>query len=406
MGKFVINGGTPLFGRVRVSGSKNSALPLIFASLTVRGISRIYGIPDIGDVRVALDIIRAYGASVSREGDLTVIDATKVKYAAPPREAVRLLRASTYLMGASLVRFGHGEISEVGGCNFSSRPIDMHLDAIRAFGGVISDTRLSLASPHPAHITFNKRSVGATVNALILASGIERESIIEGAAVEPHIMDLVDFLRSGGARIEERDGTFRVWGARIKHAEVTVRGDMIEAGTYIAAAAVCGGMVTVSGVDQTELSPVTDLLSASGVECRKNALGITVYGAPVRKISVIAEPYPGFPTDLQPIMATVLAHAGGSITDTVWRDRLGYLSELRKFGVASRHSDSGAEIFPSELRCAMALAPDLRGGMALVIAALGAEGESTIDSAETVLRGYDDPVGKLSLLGAEIKYVK
>ncbi len=406
MGKFVINGGAPLFGRVRVSGSKNSALPLIFASLTVRGISKIYGLPDIGDVRVALDVIRAYGAKVSRAGDCTLIDATELNYVTPPAEQLCLLRASTYLMGAGLVRFGRGEISEVGGCNFSSRPIDMHLDAIRAFGGDISACTLSLHTPRPAHIRFNKRSVGATVNALIIASGIPGESVIEGAAVEPHIMDLVEFLRSGGAHIRRDGHTFSVEGTELKGAEVTVRGDMIEAGTYIAAAVVCGGRITVSGVDREELSPMLTLLSEGGVECSVGPLGITVSGAPTRAINIVAEPYPGFPTDLQPIMATVLSRAGGHITDTVWQDRLGYLSELRKFGIASRPSGAGAEIFPSELHSAVAAAPDLRGGMALILAALGADGVSIIESGRTVLRGYENPMGKLTALGAEIKYAE
>lgn len=404
MGKFVINGGAPLFGRVKVSGSKNSALPIIFASLAVRGVSKIRGLPDIGDVRVALDVIRAFGAKVSRCRDLTELDTRTLTYTRPPKELLCLLRASTYLMGSGLVRFGRGSICEVGGCNFSARPIDMHLDAIRQFGGVIDGCTLTLDSPHGGHIRFMKRSVGATVNALIMASSIKGESLIEGAAVEPHIMDLVAFLRSAGALIEQSGNSFKVFGTDLSSGEVTVRGDMIEAGTYIAASLISGGRVSVSGVDPSELEPFLSVLSEGGAECSLRPDGITVSGALTRPVSITTAPYPGFPTDLQPIAAPLLARSGGRITDTVWRDRLGYLDELKSFGIASRRIDDGAEIFSSEITPAVAIAPDLRGGMALLLAALSADGFSVIDSAETVLRGYEDPIKKLSSLGAEIEY--
>ena len=404
MGKFVINGGIPLFGRVNVSGSKNSALPLIFASLTVRGVSRIHGLPDIGDVRIALEIIRAYGAKITQCGEITEIDTRELKYTDPPAKQLCLLRASTYLMGAGLVRFGKGRICEVGGCNFSARPIDMHLDAVRAFGGVVSGCDLSLNDPHGAHIRFMKRSVGATVNALIMAASIEGESVIDGAAVEPHIMDLVAYLRSAGAVIEQTGASFIVRGAELHGAEVAVRGDMIEAGTYIAASLISGGRVKVCGVDITELEPFLSVLAESGAECSVHTDGITVTGALDRPVSIITAPYPGFPTDLQPIIAPLLARSGGKITDTVWRDRLGYLDELGKFGIASRRLGDGAEVFASEIHSATASSPDLRGGMALVLAALSSDGVSVIDSAETVLRGYEKPVEKLRVLGAEIKY--
>ncbi len=406
MGKFIINGGVPLYGKVRVSGSKNSALPILFATLAVRGVSHIRSLPDIGDVRVALDILRSFGARIHQEGDVTEIDTRILNYASPPAEKLACLRASTYLIGAGLVRFGRVELPEIGGCNFSARPIDMHLDTVRAFGGSVDSSALELPSPHGAKICFLKRSVGATVNALILASGIPDESVIEGAACEPHIMNLVAFLRSAGAQIEYECGTFRVQGCELGGAEVTVGGDMIEAGTYLAAALVTGGRVKVSGIDPLELSSFTSLLCECGAECRTEPDGIIASGRLTRPSQVVTGAYPDFPTDLQPIIAPVLAHSGGKITDTVWCDRFGYLDELRRLGVSSRRLGNTAEIFPSEYKCATATAPDLRGGMALILAALGADGVSVIDSAHTVLRGYEAPEVKLRALGAEIEYVK
>lgn len=406
MGKFIINGGVPLYGRVRVSGSKNSALPILFATLAVHGVSRIRSLPNIGDVRIALEVLAAFGARITRVGEVTEIDTRTLDYVSPPAEKLACLRASTYLIGAGLIRFGRVELPEIGGCNFSARPIDMHLDTVRAFGGSVDGTSLELPSPHGAGICFLKRSVGATVNALILASGIPDESVIEGAACEPHIMNLVAFLRSAGARIEYECGTFRVRGCKLGDAEVTVGGDMIEAGTYLAAALVTGGRVKVSGVDTLELSSFIRLISESGAECRTEPDGITVSGRLARPCHVVTGAYPDFPTDLQPIIAPALAHSGGKITDTVWCDRFGYLDELRRLGVSSRRLGNTAEIFPSEYKCATATAPDLRGGMALLLAALGADGVSVIDSAHTVLRGYEEPEVKLRALGAEIEYVQ
>ncbi len=404
MGRFIVNGGAPLFGRVRVSGSKNAALPILFASIITRGVSVIEDLPDIGDVRVAIDIIERLGATVVREGTLTRVNTESLTYTKIPDTLLSRLRASTYLLGAMLVRFGRAEIGCFGGCNFAPRPIDMHLDAIRSHGASIGGSgEISSERLYPSEITFAKRSVGATVNALILASGIPGESVIRGCATEPHILNLIEYLRSCGADIALSGDTATVRGTNLRGGSVSVGGDMIEAGTMLTASLLTGGAVRVVGVSDTELLSFTQLLTASGV-IRQGGEGIMLTGMPEAKIRVVTLPYPGFPTDLQPIISPLLSHRGGWISDTVWRDRLGYLEGLSRFGVRSRAVDGVAEIFPSELVAAEAEAADLRGGMALIIAALAAEGVSVIRNGELVLRGYERLVDKLCLLGAEIDY--
>ena len=399
--KLVINGGVPLFGRVRVSGSKNAALPIIFSSLALRSISRIKGLADIGDVRVALDLIGCYGAKVKREGRDTLIDTTTLKYVSPPPELTSMLRASTYLMGASLIRFGRAELVNHGGCNFSARPIDMHLDALASHGAVIAGDVISGGRLVPSVVRFKKRSVGATVNALISAAGIEGESVIEGCALEPHIFVLVDYLRSAGASISFVGDRATVRGGELSGAEVSIPGDMIEAGSYVAASIASGGRVQVQGFDRSELSSFIEALGASGVSF-EDGEDVVAYGKPARRFSVCAAPYPGFPTDLQPVVAPLMSFAGGCLKDEVWRERFGYLDGLGAFGLRSRALGDMREVFPSELHPARAYAPDLRGGFAMLLAALMADGESEIYNADVILRGYENITEKLSGLGAEI----
>ncbi len=404
MGKFTIRGGTPLFGRVRVSGSKNAALPVIFSSLTTRGVSRIENVPDILDVRVAIDIIKGFGAECRLEGTALTIDTTSLEYARPRDDKISTIRASTYLLGATAARFGVGEIRSYGGCNFAARPIDMHLDALRAFGAEIDGAQITLERLAPCRLHFNKCSVGATVNALILAASAEGESEIHGIATEPHILDLVTYLTSAGAKIEITDNVARVKGCSLGGGNVRIRGDMIEAGTYLTASLLTGGAVAVSGIDGSELGAFIEPLRAAGVCLESDGVGIIMRGAPRGKISVTTAPYPGFPTDLGPILAPLLSLSGGSIREAVWQGRFGYLSPLSEFGIYSRVVEDTAEIFPSEPHPADAVATDLRGGAALLLAALAADGKSTVYRGEYVLRGYERIAEKLSLLGAEIVY--
>ncbi len=404
MGKFIIEGNRPLRGTVTVSGSKNAALPVIFAAVSARGVSYIHSLPDIGDVRLALELIRRMGAVIERDGELTVIDTTEMRYVTPDGELTSGLRASTYLIGACLARFGVMQLGRFGGCNFSHRPIDLHLHAA-ALLGASSDGEV-LTAPHleGADVTFSVPSVGATVNFLIMAASARGVSHLTGGASEPHILPLIDFLTSAGATIEREGGNYTVIGAELSGGVAYISGDAIEAGTLLAASLLTGGEVRVMGASADELSPLLSLLSGVGVSVDTD-LGVMVHGTPSLPLEVIAEPYPGFQTDLQPICAPLMAaFAGGGIEDRVWQGRYGYLRELCRHGVYYRISDRGADIYPSVLSSAHSAAIDLRGGAACVLSALASEGTSVIHSAETVLRGYERLVAKLTALGAVISY--
>lgn len=405
MGKFIVRGGTPLVGTVRVSGSKNAALPIIFASIITRGVSRFYNLPDITDVCDALDIIRTLGAKIHTEGGVTVIDTREVAYATVSRERVAGMRASTYLIGSCLAGFGTAELMPFGGCAFAHRPIDMHLDAAVSFGANIDGTHLSAKHLHATDIHFRQPSVGATVNALIMASSISGVSHIVGAAREPHILALVSYLRSAGASIKVEGDTYTVTGGELHGGIAVIPGDMIEAGTFLAASLVTGGAVRVSGFDARELSAFTSPLLARGVIEDVTDGGILLCGTPRREISVTTGPYPAFATDLQPILSTVLAtSSGGEIVDAVWPSRFGYLGELARLGLSYSREGNRARIYKSDVHPAKVTATDLRGGAAAVILSLLAAGESEICSGELVLRGYDAFVEKLKSLGANIRY--
>ena len=403
MSRFIVRGRNTLRGTVTVGGSKNAALPVIFAALSLCGTSRIVGLPNIGDVDVALKLIKEQGATVTREGNTTVISTDSLTYGKPSPNLVSSLRASTYLIGACLARFGRVDVGDYGGCSFCARPIDYHLALAREMGASLVGDTLTLSRPTPIRHKFPKPSVGATVNFLILAASMEGESRLENAAREPHIDTLIAFLRSAGAKIERDGSTLTVTGGALGGGCVTIPGDPIEAATFISASLVTGGSVRVLGASGGELSALLDTLKRAGAEVSTN-LGITVTAQHLSPISVIAGAYPGFPTDMQPLVAPVFAaHSGGHIFDTVWQGRYGYLSQLARLGVKYCISDRGAQIYPSALTPGCADAVDLRGGAACIITALAADGYSVINSAGTVLRGYSDLTRKLLLLGADIE---
>ncbi len=399
-----VKGGIPLFGEVDVSGSKNAALPIIFASLVTRGVSKIEGIPKIGDTAVALSLIRSYGAEVSERDGATYINTENLKYCETDPRLTGAIRASTYLLGATLSRFGECRISDSGGCRFSDRPIDMHIQACKAFGGAERDGVIKTEKLSPTKIKFSKISVGATINALILAASTEGESVIECFAREPHVLALCDYLRSAGAKIKFSEQEIRIRGGRLGGGSVRIIGDMIEAGTYLAAGIVTGGEVTVKGVSSNQLEAFLKALELQGASLSVNKDSITAKrGKTSSFVKLIAEAYPGFPTDLQPIIAPILAQgAGGIIEDRVWTSRYGYLKSLTPFGIKYSLDARCAEIYPSSLRSGSTSSTDLRGGMAALLCALAAEGESRVDTAEYILRGYEAPAEKLRSLGATV----
>lgn len=403
MSRFIIKGGKALHGSIRVSGSKNAALPIIFSTLATDGVSRLYNLPDISDVRDALSIVEEYGAKITFQGGSTIIDSRSVGYITPSVERVRRIRASTYLIGACLSRFGRAELMPFGGCAFSVRPIDIHLDAARKLGAVIDGNTIIAEDLAGAEINLRLPSVGATVNALIMAAGAKGRTTIRGAAREPHVLSLISYLKSAGAGIRRQGDVITVEGGKLHGGTAVIPGDMIEAGSFLAASILTDGRVSVSGFEISELSAFTSPLVRAGVIEDLTDGAISLIGRARREISVATAAYPGFATDLHPILATVLAvSSGGTIKEQVWPSRFGYLDELAKLGLSYRREGNVARIFPSLTIPGRARATDLRGGMAAVLLGLCADGESIIDSGELVLRGYDSLTEKLSSLGAEI----
>ena len=407
MKKIVVNGGKKLEGDVVISGSKNAALPIIFACILTNGVSEIENLPDIGDVRVALDMLGSLGASVERRGSVTLIDTRQLRYVRPDPKLVSKIRASTYLLGSCLSRFGRCHIMPFGGCNFSLRPIDMHINACVALGGRKVDDTIIADRLSGGVIDFRQTSVGATVNAILLSAGAEGETLIRGCAVEPHIDSLIEFLRSCGADIVRQGRELRVQGRPLHGGRIRVIGDMIEAGSYLAVGALCGGSIRIVNTPTDDIAEINRCFEKIGARVRiSNDSAFIDRITDYKYLSVTASPYPGFPTDLQPILAPLMAAGlGGMITDDVWPTRFGYLESLEPFKIKYDLDKNTARIYPSKIVSGISSATDLRGGMACLISALFAEGESEIYSAEVILRGYENLQEKLCNIGAEIKII-
>ena len=408
MYKIIVNGGCDLQGDIRVSGSKNAALPIIFACILTNGVSEIKNLPDVGDVRVALKLITSLGAKVKKNGDTTYINTTDLAYQDLDPDLVSKIRASTYLLGACLSRFGISKVMSFGGCSFSSRPIDMHIDACLSFGASFTDNILRTDFLVGTEISFRKASVGATVNAILLASTADGDSIIRGCAVEPHIDALIGFLTSCGAHIVRQGRDIFISGRSLHGGKITIIGDMIEAGSYITLGLICGNGVKILDSPIDDMLAITETFVNIGAEIYREGDCICVDRLRAgKRISVSATPYPGFPTDLQPIIAPLMAYAqGGVITDEVWPSRFGYLKSLENLGVKSNVCGNTAEIFKSNIVKGVAIAPDLRGGMACLLSALTAYGQSEIFHAEIILRGYEKLEEKLCAIGASINIIE
>lgn len=400
--KLLVNGGHSLSGAVKVGGSKNAALPILFSTLLVNGTTEIENLPDIGDVKVALKLLEDLGAVIFRTESSVFINTEKARYSPPDPALVSKIRASTYLIGACLSRFGVCDLLQFGGCNFSDRPIDLHLFAAETLGAKVGRGRVSAKRLCGGDIAFPKISVGATVNALIMAQAADGVTTVQGYAKEPHVLAFIDFLRSCGADIEVMGNRLVIRKSALRGGKFRIIGDMIEAGTYLSLALATGGDVRITGVDPKELTSVLNVLDGVNASFDLSCNCIRVKGRVDKPLSVRCGPFPDFPTDLQPVFAPLMASCGGKIVDTVWCERFGYLSALALFGVRSIRIKSGAIVYPSELVSARVTAPDLRGGAACLIAALSAHGESEISSANVIMRGYGELTAKLRALGADI----
>ncbi len=406
MKKIIVRGARSLCGKINVQGSKNAALPIIFATISSGAKYTLKNVPDITDVLVAIEILTHLGASVTRCGSELFIDTTNLSYKAPPQSLVGRIRASTYLIGACLARFGRCDILDFGGCNFCKRPIDLHIDAARTLGAELCGGTLIASRLVGSKIYLKKASVGATINATVMASCASGTTEIYGYAREPHVRALIDFMRACGALIDDSEECLKISARPLCDGCFTVIPDMIEAGTYLMMSVIDGGRVRVGCEVAPSLLSLITVLADSGIRVFADERDIYIDGTPDRYFRVKTAPYPGYPTDLQPQISPLMAaFCGGEIEEGVFEDRFSYLSELSKFGIKYSISKNLATVYPSEIRCASVSAPDLRGGAACLIAALMAKGQSEILAADNILRGYSNLKENLTALGADIDIV-
>ena len=415
--KYIVQGGTKLSGSVTISGAKNAAVAILPATLLVSGPCRIENVPDISDVRLLLEILRDMGAEIHRYGRNTLeIDCSRARNATAPIELVRRIRASYYLIGAELGRFGHAHVAMPGGCNFGVRPIDQHIKGFKALGadvdidcGVVHAKAEKLTG---AHVYFDVVTVGATINLMMASCMAEGDTILENAAKEPHIVDVANFLNSMGANIKGA-GTdvIRIKGVKRLHGcTYSIIPDQIEAGTFMMAAAATHGDVVIQDIIPKHMESISAKLIEMGcrIEEGDDSLRVIAEGCTLRSTNVKTLPYPGFPTDMQPQISVVLALAEGSsmVTESIFENRFKYVDELGRMGAKIKVEGNTAYIEGVKSFCGVQLnAPDLRAGAALVIAALAADGISEIDDIEYIQRGYEDFEGKITNLGGIIKRV-
>lgn len=418
MENLIISGGIRLEGKTRLQGSKNSSLPILAACAAVNGISVIHNCPRITDVDIAVAILERLGCRVSREGGTVTVDSGDINCSAIPEELMSEMRSSIIFLGALLARFGRGSATLPGGCEIGLRPIDMHIAAFRSMGVVIEESGGSMecTAPNglaPCRISLSFPSVGATENIMLASLAAKGETVITNAAREPEIKDLADFLNECGAKIiGAGQSVIRIYGGRrLTGAEHRVIPDRIVASTYMACAAVTGGRAVVTEVEREHLAPVIPVFEGCGckIDFANGEMSVTAPKRAERIKYLRTMPYPGFPTDSQALVTAVAATARGTsvISERVFENRFRHVPELIKMGADIRVEDSCVAVVEGvpSLHGAKVTASDLRGGSALIAAALGARGESVIDGVRHVLRGCEDVCGNLSRLGADIKVI-
>lgn len=412
--KIVIQGRKALSGDVNISGAKNAAVAVVPAALLIEGKCKIENLPDIKDTRVLEDTLTQLGAEVNFEDRNTIlIDSTNVKSYSASYDMIKSMRASYYLLGALLGRFGRAEVALPGGCDFGYRPMDQHIKGFEAMGAevVIEHGMVKMKAEKlvGSQIYLDVVSVGATINLMLAAVKAEGTTIIENAAKEPHIVDVANFLNAAGANIKGA-GTdvIKIKGVTsLKSGHVhSIIPDMVEAGTFMIAAAATGGDVTVRNIIPKHMESLTAKLIEMNVKVIEGEDWIRVIGGgKLNKANIKTLPYPGFPTDLHPPATVLLCLANGSstISEGIWPLRFQYVDELKRMGAKIRVDGSVAVIEgPCRLTGAQVNAIDLRAGAAVVIAGLMAEGKTEVENIKYIDRGYEDFVGKLQRLGADI----
>lgn len=417
MEQYIIKGGNPLVGEVEIGGSKNAALPILAASLMTEETVYIDNMPDVFDTNVLLKAMQGIGVMVNRTGRHSVtINAGNLNGLTISDENIKRIRAAYYPVGALLGKYREAKVPLPGGCEIGCRAIDQHIKGFRALGAEVSIEHGYIQTKAErligAHIYMDCVSVGATINIMMAAALAEGTTIIENAAKEPHVVDLANFLNSMGAKIKGA-GTdvVRITGVKKLHGtEYTIIPDQIEAGTFMFAAAVTKGDVTVKNVIPKHLESISAKLMEIGCQISESDDCMRVVATKrLKSTHVKTLPYPGFPTDMQPQIAVALAFAQGIsiVTESIFENRFKYVDELTRMGANIKVEGNTAIIDGvGRYTGASISAPDLRAGAALVIAALAADGFTTVDDIKYIERGYEDFHVKLHNLGAQIELVQ
>lgn len=416
MDQYILKGGKPLCGEVTIGGAKNAALGILAAAVMADEPVTVENLPNIRDINIMVQAIRDIGTIVDRVDEHTVrINGSTIRNRVVDSESIRKIRASYYLLGALLGKFSEGQVAFPGGCNIGSRPIDQHIKGFEAMGADV-DIRFGMIGVKAeqlrgSHIYFDVSSVGATINIMLAASLADGQTILENVAKEPHVVDVANFLNSMGANIKGA-GTdvIRIRGVERLHGSTySIIPDQIEAGTYMMAAVMTKGDILVKNVIPKHLEAITAKLVEIGVSVEEFDDAVRVIAK--RRLShthVKTLPYPGFPTDMQPQITTLLALSEGTsvVTESIFENRFKFVDELAKMGAVIKVEGNTAIIDGvGELTGAQLCVPDLRAGAALVLAGLAAEGYTMVEQIEFIERGYEDFDGKMQSLGADLEKI-
>lgn len=416
MQQFLVTGGATLKGDVVISGAKNAALPILFATLLAEQPSVISNVPVLKDIDTTFKLLTMFGAEVQRDGHQVTVDASHIHSQMAPYELVRTMRASILALGPLLARFGHAEVSLPGGCAIGARPVNLHIDGLRKMGAEISVEngyiKAKAARLKGAHLVMDMVSVTGTENLLMAAVLADGVTIIENAAREPEVVDLAKYLVAMGAKISGAgSATIKVEGVeRLTGAAHSVLPDRIETGTFLVAAAVTGGDVTCRNTDPTELEVVLEKLREAGAEVTTGDdwIRLNMTGRTLKSVNVKTTPHPGFPTDMQAqfTVLNVLAEGVGVVTETIFENRFMHVPELQRMGAQIQLEGNTAMCqHTPQLTAAQVMATDLRASASLVIAGLVASGNTVVDRIYHIDRGYEQIEHKLQALGARIERI-